>query len=143
MSQQFILSKAGNAAQARLKDIIVSSKYSSPKIYTLGNPPHAGNIFINWSSSLAKAYGTTTLIDSFPHGFQYVPSVFATFNFQNSSNQLDGMMPFSYGAIGVITIDTDATNVNVKYFSTDLANTTVIPTFNMVIRYYLMVDPGE
>lgn len=143
MSHKFSLVKEGaDVNHPRLTDFIISQDYPNPKIYTQGSPSHAGNIFVNWQSSIFITQGSVRLIDSFAHGFAYVPSAFATFKFDNGSTKREGTLPFQYGAIGMITIDADATNVNIKYLSTDLAGITIIPAFTMQIRYYLMVERG-
>lgn len=146
MSNRFIMVKQGDARNARLQDIIVSDEYTNPKIYTVPTvPAHAGNIFLNWASTTKSASLDTTLIlDSFPHGFKYIPSVFGTFKFDNGTTQREGTLPFQFGSLAIITLDADATNINLKYYSLDAGiPATTIPQFNMQIRYYVMVEPGK
>lgn len=129
---------------ARIQDLVLSSLYPNPKIDTTASPPHAGIIFLNWQAvGLSQANNTTKLIYSFSHGYDYIPTAFAAYKFDNGSLVTDGVLPFQYGNLGEITIDTDPTNVNIKYQSIDLASTTVIPPFLMQIRFYVMADRGK
>lgn len=124
-----------------LSDIIVSDLYANPKISTVANPEHAGTIFLNWQSSLTIPDGTTKLLDFFPHGFDYTPTVIATYKFDNGFGKNEGTLPFQLGGLGVIVMDADAVNINLKYQSLDPGVTT-IPPFTMSIRYYVLVERG-
>lgn len=128
--------------KAQPQDLIVSSEYPNPKIYTLANPPHAGIVFLNWNTTTGIAQGITKLIYPFPHSFTYTPTVFASYQTTNFGGQ-GGTLPFQVGALGVLTIDADAKNINLKYFSVDPSVTPAsIPQFTMQIKYYVMVERG-
>lgn len=140
---RFTLVKPGaDVNHAQITDYIISQDYPAPKISTVATPAHAGIIFVNWASSIFLPLGTTRIIDSFPHGFSYVPTVFATFKFDNGSRKIEGALPLQIGAIGVIIVDADATNIYLKYYSIDLAGITIIPAFTLQARYYVMVERG-
>lgn len=129
---------------ARIQDIVVDNLYPSPKIDTIASPPHTGIIFLNWTDTTAIANDTTKLIYSFPHGYVgYIPTVFASYRFDNGSNILKGTLPFQYGALGNIIIDADEENINLKYYSTDFLGPTPIPVFTMQIRFYVMAEQGR
>lgn len=125
-----------------LSDIIVSEKYPNPKVLTTANPEHAGDIFVNWQSSIALPDGAIQLIDLFPHGYDYVPTVIGTYKFDNGFGKIEGTLPFQYGALGIIVLDADATNINLKYYSLDLSGAVTIPPFTMTVRYYVMAERG-
>lgn len=139
----FRLVKPGaRVRNARITDIIASTNYPAPKIWTKANPAHAGTIFVNWQSSLIIPFGTVKLMDSLPHGLPYVPSVFATFKFDNGSIRREGTLPFQDAALGMITIDADIVNINLKFYSTDISGITAVPAFTLTARYYVVVEPG-
>ena len=132
-----------DAKDARLSDTIVDSKYPNPKVSTIAQPPHAGIISVNWHSSIALASGTVKVIYSFKHGYDYIPTVIAVYDFDNGSNIQTGLLPFQYGALGLITIDADDTNINLKYISFDTsAPSTAISPFIMKVRFYVFVERG-
>lgn len=145
MSEVFKLAVKGVRVQgARAKDLIIDSDHPNPKISVLANPPHAGNIFLDWQSTTGVDFETIITLYPFPHGFQYVPTVFASYQFDNGSVKEGGTLPFQLGALGMIVIDADATNINLKYFSFDQSiPATAISPFTMNIRYYVLVEPGQ
>jgi len=145
MSEVFKLAVPGVRVQgARAKDLIVDSDHPNPKISVLASPPHAGNIALSWENTNSYAEGTVVTLYSFPHGFQYVPTVLGNYNFNNGSVNINGMLPLQIGALGVIYLECDPINVNLCYVSTDI-NVTPQPTipFNMMIKYYVFVEPGQ
>lgn len=129
--------------RGRAVDMVLDARYPSPKIDILPNPPHAGIIFVNWNDTTGLAAGNIKLLYSFPHGYGYVPTAFASYRFDNGSNILRGTLPFQNASIGEIIIDTDEINVNVKYYSFDQ---NVVPLaigpFTMQIRFYVMSEHG-
>lgn len=128
---------------ARIQDLAIDRRYPNPKIYTKANPPHTGIIFLNWASSIGVNFQTTKILHSFKHNYNYIPTVFASYKFDNGSQILRGTLPFQYGALGVITMDADDTNINLKYYSIDGAiPATTIPPFTMQIRFYVMAESG-
>lgn len=142
MSERFAISLPGSDVfGAKLTDEVVDSLYPNPKVSTIASPPHAGIIFLNWSSSLIIPERTTKLLYSFPHNYENLPTVLASYKFDAGSGIFYGTLPFQYGALGLILMDTDAVNVNLKYFSLDIASTT-IPAFLMQIRFYVMAERG-
>ena len=128
--------------RGKVTDMVIDSRYPNPKIDTLGKPPHAGVIFLNWASSIAVPETTIRLIYSFPHNYNFIPTVMASYDFDNGSARLKGTLPFQYGGLGIITIDADEKNINLKYYSTDFA-ATVVPPFTMQVRFYVMAEQGE
>lgn len=126
-----------------LQDFVLNSLAASPKINTKALPVHAGIIRVNWqSSNIAVALNTTRVLYSFPHGYNYVPTVFGVHHFDNGSFQTDGVLPFQYGGLGMLLIDADATNINLKYFSTDFSNTFPVTPFFMQVRFYVFAERG-
>lgn len=127
---------------ARVQDLALDSLHPNPKISTVVSPLHTGIIFLNWVDTSARAYGSTLNIYYFSHGYDYVPTVFASYKFDNGSTIRKGMLPFSYGALGMIIIDADIKNINLKYYSLDLSGASAIPAFVMQIRFYVMSERG-
>jgi hypothetical protein len=143
MSQAFRVALPGqDAIRGRLQDMVLDARYPSPKIDVTARPPHAGIISIYWNDTTAIANDTTRLIYPFSHGYNYTPTAFASYRFDSGSSIIRGTLPFQYGSIGMITIDTDRENVNLKYHSTDLASVTPIPAFIMQVRFYVMAERG-
>lgn len=127
--------------RGKVEEMVLDSVYPSPKIDTTASPMHVGTIYLNWDSTASVAYDTIKLLYSFPHNYDYIPSVFAAYRFDNGSNILQGTLPFQNGALGMITIDADEKNINLKYYSFDLFSSAIIP-FNMQIRFYVMAEEG-
>lgn len=140
----FRVALPNNDIRANLDQLAVDSRYPSPKIDTQASPPHVGLIFLNWaSSSIALADGTTKLLTFFPHNYNYTPTVFASYKFDNGSNILKGTLPFQNGSLGMILMDADSVNVNLKYYSFDSSfPSTNISPFLMQIRFYVMAEGG-
>jgi hypothetical protein len=142
MTTTFRLALPGtDTDNAHIDQLAVDARYPNPKIDTLASPPHAGIIFINWTDTTPIASGTTKIIYSFPHNYSTIPTDFASYKFDNGSNILRGVLPFSNGVLGVIFLDADEKNINLKYLSTDVG-TTVIPAFTMQVRFYVMSEHG-
>lgn len=124
-------------------EMAIDNRYANPKIDTQAAPPHAGNIFLNWTSTTGISQGTTKLIYRFEHGYNYVPTAFASCKFDNGANVIRGTLPFLNGSLGVITLDCDQTYVNLKYFSIDSSTTpSAILPFLMQIRFYVFAERG-
>lgn len=124
-------------------EMVLDSRYPNPKIDTLANPPHAGTIFLDWNDTTGLPDGTIKLIDSFPHNYTKLPTVFASYKFDNGSNILKGVLPFQNGSLGVLVIDSDDKNINLKYYSTDQGSpATAITPFIMQLRFYVMAEHG-
>lgn len=142
---KFKISIPGVSVQdAKPSEETVDSTYPSPKVNTLATPPHAGIIFVDWSSSTqTQALGTTRVLYKIPHGYNYIPTVFGNYIFDNGTRKIRGMLPFQYGSLGMIILDTDKTNANLKYISLDLANTTPITPFLITVRFYIMAERGH
>lgn len=142
MSQRFKLALPGFDAQsARVWEEVLDNLYPSPKIDTTPVPPHAGIIFLNWADTTAVPNNTTKLLYSFPHGYNHIPTVFASYSYDNGTIRLRGTLAFQNGALGMITIDADEENINLKYYSFDLASTAITP-FIMQVRFYVMAEHG-
>lgn len=142
MSQVFRIALPDkNAERGKPDEMAVDSRYSNPKIDTQANPPHAGTIRLTWNDTTPIGNGTTKLLYSFAHQYGYVPTVIASYRFDNGINVLKGTLPFQLGAFGVLTIDADEKNVNLKYYSVDTSGDPT-PTFAMQIHYYVMAERG-
>lgn len=129
---------------SRVAEDIVNSAYPNPKVDTTASPPHAGIIFLNWASTgITMASGTSRLLYSFPHNYNYAPGVFGVCAFDAGSGVKHGPTPFFIGAIGVIVLESDRNNVNLKYFSSDIGGPlTAISPFTMRVRYYVFAERG-
>lgn len=129
---------------AKPNEEAVDSLYSSPKVNTLAQPSHVGILSINWQTSgIVMPFSTNRIIYSFPHGYSYIPVAFAVCQFDNGSVRVNGTLPFGIGALGEVIIDTDATNVNFRYLSSDLSNATPIPPFLLRARFYVFAERGH
>lgn len=144
MTQRFVVAREGfDADTARVWETVVNDLYPNPKIDTTANPAHAGIIFLDWRNTTGILGGITRILDSFPHNYGYTPSVFASYGFDNGTLRSGGTLPLQIGALGVIFIDADETNINLKYYSTDTAGpATPIPAFLLQARYYVMAERG-
>lgn len=128
---------------SRLSDEVIDSRYANPKIDTEATPPHTGIVFLAWNTTgLIYPIGTNRILYSFSHGYSYIPTAFAAYSFDSGATRVKGTLPFQLGALGIITIDTDATNVNIKYHSVDVT-ATAVPAFTMQIRFYVMAERGK
>ncbi len=127
--------------RARIQDVVLDSTYPNPKINTKADPPHAGTISLNWVDTTGVPYATTKLLYSFAHGYNKMPTVFASYKYDTGLVVRRGTLPFQLGALGMISIDADAKNINLKYYSFDIFDTP-IPPFIMQIRFYVMVEHG-
>lgn len=128
--------------RAKVSEMVLDSRYPSPKIDTTARPPHAGIIFVNWNNTTTILNsGTTKLLYSFPHGYNKIPTAIASYTFDNGTVRPKGTLPFQVGALGIILIDADEVNINLKYFSTDLTSTP-IPVFTMKVRFYVFAEHG-
>src|SRR6266513_509582 len=130
-----------DAHRGSITDMVIDNRYPSPKIDTAANPVHAGLIFLSWNDTTAIASGTTKVVYSFPHHYSKCPSAFASYSFDNGTQRIKATLPLQIGALGILTIDTDDTNVNLKYFSFDIGSTP-IPAFTAQIRFYVMAESG-
>lgn len=130
-----------NVHQANLGEEVLDSRYPSPKISMTASLPHAGIIFLNWATTgIIIPKFTVRLLYSFPHGYNHIPTVFQTYTYDNGTRVLHGMFRASLG-LGIMLMDTDDTNVNLKYISGDLGSNP-IPPFIMKIRFYVMAERG-
>lgn len=126
----------------RPQDAVIDRDLDSLKIDTTADPAHAGIIFLDWKSTTRIVnFDETVLLDSFPHKFGKTPIVVASYKFENGTVLLRGTLPFQLGALGMILMDTDDNNVNLKYYSFDFSGLPV-PPFLMQLRYYVMANPG-
>jgi hypothetical protein len=105
-------------------------------------PPHAGLIDLNWAVIYPSPTKLLKRFTKYPMAMITSLELLLAFSFDNGSVKVSGTLPFSIGGIGLIIIDADPTYVNLKYFSTDLANTTPIPPFTMLIRFYIFAERG-
>ena len=141
----FTLVKPGfNVHRPHPADIILSDLYPTPKINTKAKIPHAGVIFLNWASGAGRLGSPTPYIfDSFEHGFDYIPTVFATYKYNDATRIVEGTLPFQFGALGLFAMSADKTNINLEYYSYDVMDpATAIDPFTLQIRYYVMVEHG-
>lgn len=144
MSQAFRVALPGeDVLRGAISKMIVDSRYPFPKIDTQASPPHAGIIFLNWADTSGIPDGTIKLLCFFPHGYTKMPTVFGSYAFDNGTNRLNGTLPFQNGALGVIFLDADDVNINLKYYSFDqsIPATAILP-FLMQIKFYVMAEHG-
>lgn len=128
-----------NAKDARLDQEVLDSAYPSPKINTVPTPPHAGLIYLNWQSTIVVPLNSVKLLYSFPHGYNYIPTAFATYAYDDGTTRVNGVLLYSNN-YGTLVLDTDSTNVNLKWISGD--GTNPVPPFIMHIRYYVFAERG-
>lgn len=127
--------------RGKVEQMVADNRYPSPKIDTQATPPHAGIIFVNWTDTSIIANNTTKLIYSFPHRYNQVPTVIASYKWDNGTIIQRGILPFQLGAIGMIIIDADLKNINLKYYSFDFLSINV-PVFTMQVRFYVFAEAG-
>lgn len=128
---------------AKLLDLVLSSQYPSPKINTKATPPHAGIIFLDWvSTTIVVTFPATKTIYSFPHGYSYIPVVIGSYDFFDGTTYRRGTLPFQYGALAMIVIEADKTNINFKYLA---IQTDVVPqpAFTMRVKFYVLAERGR
>lgn len=120
----------------------LDSQYPNPKINAIANPPHVGIIDLDWvSTSITVPANSEKILYSFPHGYDYVPTCIGVYHFDNGTNPSSGILPFQYGALGLILLDADSININLKWVSFD--GGTTIPNFIMQVRFYVMAERGN
>lgn len=144
MSQVFRVAREGeDALRGKVDKMVLDSRYPVPKIDTQADPPHAGIIFLNWNDTTGVDNDITKLLFSFPHKYNKMPTVFGTYAFDNGSTRLKGTLPFQFGALGMIFMDSDDVNINLKYYSFDFSiPATAILPFLMQIKFYVMAEHG-
>lgn len=128
---------------SHISEEVIDSLYPNPKIDTKASPVHAGIIDVNYAgASLVAPLDGVIVIYSFPHNYSYVPTVLGNFRFDNGVVVRYGILPtgFVLSAGGVLTIDADPTNINLKYIS--LNNSTTISAFLLKVRFYVMAERG-
>lgn len=129
--------------RGRPEQMVADNRLDSPKIDTMANPAHAGIIFLNWTRTAGVPLDTFLMVYSFPHNYNQMPTVIAGYKFDNGSVVLNGVLPFQLGGQGILTMDADDTNINVKFYSTDGSiPVSDIQAFIMQLRYYVMAEPG-
>lgn len=122
---------------ARPDQCVVHSDYPNPKINKHANPAHRGLI----SVILNNTYQTgETVLFSFPHGYSYVPMVWATIAEVNTSNpNIFGFQPYVSGQTSV-EVRCNATNFLIVYVN----NTGVSqqPLIQLNVSYAIFADNG-
>lgn len=132
-----------DAKQTKLDEEAVDSIYPSPKVNVLAKPIHAGIFRLTWQSTgLAFASGTTRLLSSFPHNYNYIPSVIGVYRYDNGSRVINGIMPLFIGAQGTVVLDADRNNINLKYFSYDISGSSAVLPFLLNVRFYVFAERG-
>lgn len=144
----FKLSLSGKAVQrVQLKDEVLDSNYSTPKISAFASPPHTGIITVHFVSYRFPLRGVTQVVYSFPHGYDHTPSVFANYNIVNVvAARFAGTTPLVTQAggnnAGLWTVDSDPININLKVLglsSTPLTSTEATLKF----RFYVFAERGK
>lgn len=138
-----------DAKQASLDQQVINSLYPSPKINAEVFPPHAGLIDLSWSETTeAPLRGSVRTLYSFPHGYNYVPTVLSNFilDFLDGSPPFASMLPLLIGIGGdssvLILMDADLININLKVLGL-FATTTIPGPFKMKIRFYVFAERGK
>lgn len=142
-NQKFVIALPGYRARgAGPSEVVLSSDYPNPKISVYASPPHAGVIFLNWhTAGLTVPVNTARVLCSFPHNYNFVPTVFGSYIFDDgSATKRQAILPLQYGGLGIILLDADEKNINLKFFSFD--GVTTIPEFTMQVRFYVMAEHG-
>lgn len=121
----------------------VDSLLPSPKVDTAAQPPHVGIINLSWSDTTTVPYDTVKTLYSFPHGYNKIPTVLGSFKLQviSSTNSPEGVLPLQLGALGMLGIDADEKNINLKYYSFDFG-AQPMPVFTCKVHYYVMAEHG-
>lgn len=127
--------------RGKIEQMVMDNRYPSPKIDTQAVPPHAGLIFLDWRDTSVVNYDVVKTIYSFPHRMGKIPIVVASYKFDNGTVVLKGTLPFQLGSFGMIVLDADEKNVNLKYYSFDFLGNNM-PQFTMQIRFYVMAELG-
>lgn len=127
--------------RGKVEKMALDSRFANPKVDTRAAPPHAGILFVNWQDTSIVNNDDTKLLYSFPHGYPKAPTVFASYAFDNGSTQLNGTLPFQNGALGIMLMDSDDTNIYLKYYSIDFLGNNITP-FTMQVRFYVMAEHG-
>lgn len=123
------------------EQMVLDNLTDSPKIDTQAKPPHAGIIFLDWKDTTPIGFDVIKKIHSFPHTYNQIPEVIASYKFDNGSVNIKGTLPFQLGGLGMIVMDANETNVNLKYYSFDSGGNT-LPVFTMQVRFYVIAAPG-
>jgi len=141
MSDVFKVSLPGKSVDTtKITDLVTSNLYPNPKVDTLASPPHVGTIFLNWTDTVGPADFTTRLIYSFPHNYNTIPTVIASYKYDDGTI-LRGVLGFQLGAIGMIVMDADDKNINLKFYSFNFLGNPITP-FIMQIRFYVFAEHG-
>lgn len=119
-------------------DYSVNRLYPNPKIKLRQNPPHIGIIRLDIITSPVYGSGGIFTWYSFPHGYDYIPSVIGVFISGTSS----GILPVAFGAVGQIFIDADEKNVNIKFEDFGIGAVPLTEA-HYRIRYYVFAEEGR
>lgn len=140
--------------RASLQEEVLDSTYPSPKINSFANPPHAGIVKIHntMNSSPLPAFGVTNTLYSFPHGYDYVPTVFGNYIIYNKpdtnpNDSFAGQLPevfvnASSELLILLTIEADLNNISINMLGLKVAPSTIAP-YIFYIRYYVMAERGS
>lgn len=145
MSDKFKIALPGSdVSSASLKELILDSTYPSLKVDTLANPVHAGIISVDWKTTgLVIPANTTKILYQFQHNYDYIPTVIGTYAYDAGLTKSEGLLPLLLEggtATAVLTIDSDKTYINLKYYSGDGSNS--ISPFLLKVRFYVFAERG-
>lgn len=142
----FKITLPGNSVHnSSLKEEVLDGLYANPKIDTRPTPPHAAIINLTWNDTTSFLWPTIKTAYSFPHGYNYIPSVIGVFSYSSVLIPSEkGVLPFQPGDQDyTIIIDADLTNINIKLFNADnIPPANNINPFTMKIRYYVFAERG-
>lgn len=127
----------------RPSDYILNRKYPNPKVALGRTPPHIGILKVDVISQPIYSSGNIVTWYSFPHSYDYIPTVIGLFFGSQGDFTNGGVLPYgSWGALGEMFMDADERNVNVKFQSFDLS-ATALGERHFFIRYYVFAEEAR
>lgn len=133
----------GDAHEGKASQVIVDRRYPNPKVKLNQTPAHIGILKLDIVSGPTYSSGDIITWGSFPHGYDYMPTVVGLFIDGLSGFDDGGILPYSgIGSLGQIFLDADERNINVKFESFDLFGTP-LPARHLRIRYYVFAEEGH
>ncbi len=125
-------------------DSIVDRKYPNPKVALNQTPSHIGVLKVDVISGSVYTQGNIITWYSFPHPYDYIPTVIGLFYSAQGDFTNGGILPYTnFGALGEVFLDADEHNVNVKFQSFDIFGGTPLPERHFFIRYYVFAEEAR
>ena len=125
----------------RPSDYSVNRLYPNPKIAINQTPSHIGVLEVNVIGGPSYNDGDIATWYSFPHPYNYAPTVVGIFMDGLADFEDGGTLPYAgFGALGQIFMDADEDNVNLKFESFDIVGGTPLGERHLRIRYYVFAE---